>query len=648
LPPLQSAANAQPGATPATFLAGRALANLRRCGEALAYFEGFGAVASGALAAQAQVAQAACLQDLGRPIEAVGLLQRAAATPDLARLQTLDLREKLALARVRAGDVEGARADYAALLGSARSTSYRAELNYDLGVLAPDTVTSASYFRSSVQLDPKSRAAQAALDELVALQDPFALSFEAGDTRFEQNRYREALAAYSSFVQQNPADSRVAKAYYGRGVSLVRLGQDRAGIVVLESIADRFPNTADASDGVFRGGRIRESLADLDGASNAYRRVMAMPGAGSRATDAQFRLAFVQFQQGSFEAAIAGWRDLSGRLSAPDDRAQAFFWLGKALNAAGNVFAARVAWTSARDADPHGFYGLRGAEQLAGQADPRAQVDLTQARVQALGDDPMASMQTWAAARGDLAGAQQRLFDDPGLARADVLLAIGMRQAAVWELGSVESRLANNVGAVALLGGWEQQRGLYNTALVLGYDLASMANVSLVNGPPPVRRLAYPLPHPGVLAQAAQRLHVDPLLFSGLMLQESLMDQSVESAAQARGLSQLIASTGYDAARALGQYGFRSSDLFKPKVSITLGAFTFGQRLTRYDQRIFPALAAYNAAQFAVDGWLLAAGEADIDTFAEAIPFTETYPYVQRIYENYKQYLELYGTRSNP
>jgi soluble lytic murein transglycosylase len=175
-----------------------------------------------------------------------------------------------------------------------------------------------------------------------------------------------------------------------------------------------------------------------------------------------------------------------------------------------------------------------------------------------------------------------------------------------------------------------------------------MANVSLVNGPPPVRRLAYPLPHPGVLAQAAQRLHVDPLLFSGLMLQESLMDQSVESAAQARGLSQLIASTGYDAARALGQYGFRSSDLFKPKVSITLGAFTFGQRLTRYDQRIFPALAAYNAAQFAVDGWLLAAGEADIDTFAEAIPFTETYPYVQRIYQNYKQYLELYGTRSNP
>jgi soluble lytic murein transglycosylase-like protein len=108
-------------------------------------------------------------------------------------------------------------------------------------------------------------------------------------------------------------------------------------------------------------------------------------------------------------------------------------------------------------------------------------------------------------------------------------------------------------------------------------------------------------------------------------------------------LSQLIASTAYDAARALGEYGFHSADLYQPKISITLGAFTFGERLTRYDQRIFPALAAYNAPEFAVDGWLLSAGpNADIDTFAEAIPFTETYPYVQRIYENYKQYLELY------
>ena len=126
------------------------------------------------------------------------------------------------------------------------------------------------------------------------------------------------------------------------------------------------------------------------------------------------------------------------------------------------------------------------------------------------------------------------------------------------------------------------------------------------------------------------------------------MDQSVESAAQARGLSQLIASTAYEAARALGQYDFETTQLFQPQTSITLGAYTFEQRLARYDQQVFPALAAYNASAYAVDGWLLAANTSDIDTFAEAIPFTETYPYVQHIYENYRQYLDLYGTPASP
>src|SRR5439155_19898163 len=160
-----------------------------------------------------------------------------------------------------------------------------------MGVWTPDTSAAASFIRSAVQYDTKGRGAQAALDELVSLHDAFALSFEAGDTRFAQNRYREALSAYSSFLHDTPSDTRAPQAYYGRGASLVRLGQDRAGIVVLESIADRYPNTADAVDGLFRGGRIRESLADLEGAAESYRRVLGTSGAGSRALDAQFRLA---------------------------------------------------------------------------------------------------------------------------------------------------------------------------------------------------------------------------------------------------------------------------------------------------------------------------------------------------------------------
>jgi soluble lytic murein transglycosylase len=563
-------------------------------------------------------------------------LERAAASPDLPRLQVIAYREQLALARLRADDPATARADYTSLLSAARSDSYRAELNYILGVLEPDPAAAAGRFRTAVQTDPKGRAAQAALDELVALGDDFALSFEAGETRFEQDRYREALAAYTSFIASAASDSRVPKAYYGRGVSLVRLGQDRAGIVVLESIADRFPNTLDAADGTFRGGRIRESLADLDGAAASYRKAMSQPGAGVRATDAQFRLAFVQFRQGRFAEAASGWRDLAGRVTAAEERSQALFWLGKALVSSGDSAGAAAAWSAARSADPRGFYGVRADDLLAGRADPRASSSSALSTV-----DAPADIRAWVATRSDGGSASARLSGDPTLPRAERLLSLGLRREAIWELDALAARLGDSTSALALLGAWEQERGLYNTALLLAYDLG----ISSVSGPAAVRELFYPLPHPVVLARSSQELRVDPLLFAALMLQESNMDQDVESAAQARGLSQLIASTAHEAARALGVYNFQSSDLFKPATSIHLGAYTLSRRVARYDNLIFPSLAAYNASQFAVDGWLLSAGEADIDTFAEAIPFTETYPYVQRIYTNYRQYQELYAPR---
>jgi len=410
----------------AAFLQGRALAALGRCGDAVPQYQRFVDAAGAPLRVHGQIAIANCQLDLGRGGEAITQLQEALATSDLPRLQVIDLRERLALARVRAGDLEGARADYTSLLSAAKSDGYRAELNYVLGVIAPDAATAASQFRTAVQLDPKSRAAQSALDELESMGDSFANSFEAGDTRFEQNRYREALAAYTSFIQANPSSTRVPKAYYGRGVSLVRLNQDRAGVVVLESIGQRFPGTPDSADGMFRGGRIRESLADLDGAARSYRAVMSQPGAGVRAADAQFRLAFVLFRQGRFAEAAAGWRDLSGRVSAAEDRAQAQFWLGKALAASGDRPAASSAWTAARDADPRGFYGLRADDLLSGRSDPRAALEVTAPIVQwHVDDDPGADLRMWAASRGDVAAASARLAADPGLVRAEQLLGLG-------------------------------------------------------------------------------------------------------------------------------------------------------------------------------------------------------------------------------
>src|SRR5262249_54771765 len=146
-------------------------------------------------------------------------------------------------------------------------------------------------------------------------------------------------------------------------------------------------------------------------------------------------------------------------------------WLGKALRAAADPGGAQTAWTAARDADPRGFYGLRAVDLLEGRADPRAAVDVTRPMVERHMQDalPVGS-------------------DVPGTELADQLLSLGLRQRGIWSRDALPDS--------AELGAWEQKRGLYNPALLLGFRLRAQ---------PP--QLLYPLVHPAVL----QQLDVDPL-----------------------------------------------------------------------------------------------------------------------------------------
>ena len=428
--PLQMVEAAQPPGSAATFLLGRALADAGRCQDALGSFEQFAAANPGPLAAQAQVAEANCLADLGRPADAVARLEQAAATSDVSRLQTLDFREKLALARVRAGDVEGARADYAALLSLARSSSYRAELSYYLGLLAPD----ASQRRGSIQVvgpaRPEGRAARAALDELVALGDPFALSFEAGDTRFEQNRYREALAAYTAFLQQNPADPRARRRTTGaasRWYGLARSAPASTSWRASPSVSRTRPTPPTACSAAVASVKAWPTWTGLRGRTSAsWPSLGQVHGPPTPSSD---------WPSCSSNRATSAWPATAGgtwpsahRLQTPRPR-RCSGWPRPCTPRATRAALGRP---GRRRAMPTrmGFTACARPTCSPGETDPRAQADQTLPIVQArAGDDPMASLQAWVASRGDVSAAQQVLADDPGLARADTLLAMGLRQA---------------------------------------------------------------------------------------------------------------------------------------------------------------------------------------------------------------------------
>ena len=101
-------------------------------------------------------------------------------------------------------------------------------------------------------------------------------------------------------------------------------------------------------------------------------------------------------------------------------------------------------------------------------------------------------------------------------------------------------------------------------------------------------------------------------------------------------------STGREIARQLGR-AVDDDDLYRPAVSIELGAYYLGQALRQFRGNVYPALAGYNAGPGNAAQWLRHPGASDVDLYAEQIPYAETYHYVRKVYENYQLYRDLYN-----
>jgi soluble lytic murein transglycosylase len=158
-------------------------------------------------------------------------------------------------------------------------------------------------------------------------------------------------------------------------------------------------------------------------------------------------------------------------------------------------------------------------------------------------------------------------------------------------------------------------------------------------------RAIYPFPYrESVLAEAAER-DVDPFLMAGLIRQESAFWARALSRADARGLMQVLPSTGAELARSLGPAGFRADDhLFHPEVNVHLGMAFYSDLRRRFGDSPVILLSGYNAGPTRARRWSRLPEADDPLRFTEWIPFTETQRYVKNVLLNRAVYEWLYGS----
>lgn len=139
-------------------------------------------------------------------------------------------------------------------------------------------------------------------------------------------------------------------------------------------------------------------------------------------------------------------------------------------------------------------------------------------------------------------------------------------------------------------------------------------------------------------------------LAHGITRQESSFDRAATSPVGARGLMQLMPGTAREQAGKIGlpyDFGRLTSD---PAYNIMLGSSYFGRLLDEWGGQAALAIASYNAGAGNVRKWVRANGDprggTDIVTWIEAIPYSETRNYVQRVLENAVVYEAMRAQRS--
>lgn len=315
-----------------------------------------------------------------------------------------------------------------------------------------------------------------------------------------------------------------------------------------------------------------------------------------------------------YDTALHEWRvreaiarsDWAGALAAikrmPDAQRNDSRWLYFAARTSaltGDAAGAKALYAqAARSTD---FYGFLAADKL---------------------DQPYAlcPLQT-AATPGD----KQAIARDPGLVRALQLQMLGRKAWAVREWNAAIARFGAQqrwlAVEVAQDNGWFD-RGVFGLVNVAGKRYPDEQRLY---------SLRFPLHHDATIRREATRNNIDPAWVAAEIRAESIFDPRARSSADARGLMQVLPSTGATLARTTGVALPNADALYDPDTNIALGTAYLRQLLGRFNGKPYQVIAGYNAGPGAANRWLTQRPNFDPDFWIETIGYKETREYVARV-----------------
>ena len=362
----------------------------------------------------------------------------------------------------------------------------------------------------------------------------------------------------------------------------------------------------------------RETLRDGD-AATAYRlasghaafplgRPLSERSLGERAAyiDAEWVAGWIALRAlGRPADALSHFVQVRAAALTPVSQARGDYWAGRSADAAGLTVEARSYYEAAAR-HPDYFYGQLATERLA------------RPLVLAVSVPPVVApaVRTKFAA-DDLVRATQVLGDLGDRGRQTLFMKALVDRSTDGDAGQLTAELSNTIQRPDL-------------GVLMGKATRSEGELTLLP-------FAYPqLTLPPELGTNWTMIHA-------VARQESQFDRAAVSAADARGLMQLVPATASEQATKAGLKFSVARLIDDPVYNVTLGGAYFERLRASFGGSYVLAVAAYNAGPGNARKFVRVQGDprasgVDVVDWIEAIPFLETRTYVQRVLENAVMY----------
>jgi soluble lytic murein transglycosylase len=540
-------------------------------------------------------------------------------------------------------------------------------------------------FQDSVDNYPATYDSYSALAQLVEDSQPVN-QLNRGIIDYNVGQFGVAIEAFTNFLNDNPNHD--AKAHYYKALSFFELQQYDNEIAEWDKIirdhsnedlnfftaydyksntqwlqlndyltaaqtcltyVASVPSSLDHAPYMLdKAARIYVDGGYLSMAAEVYERIINEYSGSEYAYSGLFKAGILYYRMDDFAKAQTTFQRLIVLTDNPEEQAADYLWVAKSLEKQNDTSGSQEYLQKAATIDPSGYYGIRAAEILAGQA-PLSQLQNIDLAVDF--DNEKIKANKWMVDTFKLdssvdLNSPAELANNQSWMKAEVYTKLGMREEASSEFEALRTSLIGDALNTYRLMNRTLELGYYRTAILCSrqvLDLAGLSQAATLTDPPIYfNHIRFGSYFRETVISTSIEHKVDPMLIFSLIRQESLFDSSITSVASAQGLMQITPDT---AVGIVENYGwppnYTEDDLNRPMINIRLGIHYFKRCLDLYDNDAYAALSSYNAGDTATTRWKELSG-GDPDLFIEIISYSETKDYIKSIVENNAIYEQIY------